>query len=64
MITLFFAVLAGICGIQWLGNNIAAGALVLYMKEKGYVPPTQEETRACIKKVVRKKFPWARKSFK
>ena len=58
MITLLFAILSGICAIQWLGNNLATGALVLYMAEKGYTPPTQKELRAYIKKAIQQKFPW------
>lgn len=59
MLTVILLVAIIVCAIQWLGNNLAVGGLVLYMAEKGYTPPTKRELRACIKKVARQKFPWA-----
>lgn len=45
-----------VCAIGWISSNIAVGALVQYIAEKGYTPPTPEELRACIWKVIREKF--------
>lgn len=42
--------------VRAVGNKIAAEALVLYIKEKEYTPPSEDETRECVKKVVKRKF--------
>lgn len=54
--TAILGITTAICGIGWLSNNIASKALVLYIAEKGYIPPTKEETEAYTRKVASKIF--------
>lgn len=56
MLTAFFVVTTAVCAIGWLVTRIAANALVLYIKEKGYMPPSEDETKACVKRVVTEMF--------
>lgn len=43
-----------ICAAGWAVNRIAAMALIRYMKEKKYTPPSTEETKACTRWAVKK----------
>ena len=42
--------------VRAVGNKIAAEALVIYIKEKEYTPPSEDETRECVKKAIKSKF--------
>ena len=46
-ITLFFAMLAGICAAGWLTYWVGVAALAKYMSDKGYKPPSDDEIKAC-----------------
>lgn len=50
--SVFFMLTTCICGFGWLVTQIGAAALVKYMYEKNYTPPTNEELKACCKDVV------------
>lgn len=56
MLTVIFCITTVVCAGGWFITRIAANALVLYIKEKGYMPPSKDETKACVKKVVTKMF--------
>ncbi len=47
--TVFFAV-------KWLTCWAAAAGLVKYMAKKGYTPPSEQETKACIKEAMMERF--------
>ena len=53
---LILLVITIVCAVKWCANNIAADALVYYMKKRGYEPPTKEEIDACIRAVVARRF--------
>lgn len=45
--------------VMWQCTKLAfLGLLEFFVNEKGYTPPTDEQTRTCIKTVLQKKFPW------
>ena len=56
MIAVVFAIIAVMCGIGWLKNAVGIRALLLYMLEKKYTPPTEEELKACCNVAVRRMF--------
>lgn len=45
--TVVFAITTGIFALGWLNSWVARAALVKYMLDKNYTPPTDEETKAC-----------------
>ncbi len=51
-------ILATVFAVKWFSSDLAAGAMVQYMADRGYTLPTTQEVRACIHKVLKKKFPW------
>ncbi len=54
--TIVFAVAALICAAGWLVTRISLLSVITWLIKKGYTPPSQEETLACSKEVVRKMF--------
>lgn len=40
------------CAIGWAAYYISTLSLLLYMQKKGYMLPTNEEQKACIREVV------------
>lgn len=40
-----------VCGFGWLINWVALASMVLFMHGKGYMLPTEEESKACLKEV-------------
>lgn len=52
MLTIIFAVLATVLGIRYLATWLGCKAIVKYMKDKGYAPPTKVEVDACCAAVV------------
>lgn len=51
-----FAVAAAICGIGWLSYWLCTASLVMYMIGKEYTLPTDEEWRACMIEVIKRKI--------
>lgn len=43
-----------VCAIGYLKYSVATRALVKYMQDKNYTPPSDAETAACAKWVVKK----------
>lgn len=56
MITVFFILTTIISSIGWLCYWVGSAALVKYMMDKGYTPPSDEEMRACSTYVWKKIF--------
>lgn len=42
-----------VCAIGWYVYFLSTEALVYYMKKKGYTPPTEAETKECIRQVIK-----------
>ena len=42
--TIIFAITTGICAIGWVTRWVACASLVKFMFDKGYTPPTMEES--------------------
>jgi hypothetical protein len=40
-----------ICAVGWLNRWVSCAALVKYILDKGYTPPSDEETKACAEYV-------------
>jgi hypothetical protein len=47
MLTVVFAVAAVICAIGWFLHVLCVRTLLLYMRRKGYDPPSDRETNEC-----------------
>lgn len=45
-----------VCAVGWISNNIAARALLCYIRKKGCTLPTKAELRACIHEAAEQKF--------
>ena len=54
--TILFAGTTIICGIGWLVYWAGTNAIVKYMLDKGYKPPSDEEMKECSLYVWRKLF--------
>lgn len=54
MLVLILSTATAICAAGWLLYWVGAAALVKYMAEKGYKPPSDEEMRACTMYVWKK----------
>lgn len=48
------AALAAVCALQWLICRVGAMALVKYLMDKGYDPPSNEELHSCTMYVWKK----------
>lgn len=46
--TIFLVVTTAICAFGWATNHAAAIALVKYMHDKKYTPPTEKETKTYV----------------
>lgn len=55
MLSAVLAVICVVCAIGWASTKIALMATIKYVIEKEYTPPTPEELRACIWKVLQGK---------
>lgn len=55
---IIFGIATVICAVMWFCTLLALEAVIYYLADHGYAAPTQEEIRACIKKVSKRKFPW------
>lgn len=42
--------------VKSIGYKLAGEALVIYIKDKGYTPPSTDETRECVKKAIKSMF--------
>lgn len=42
-----------ISAIGWAANKLAFMTVIAFMIQKGYTPPSDEETRACTRIVIR-----------
>lgn len=51
--TIFFTITTIISIIGWVTSYIAAKALMYYIKESGYRPPTKEEIKDCTRYAAR-----------
>ena len=47
MLTIVLGATTVICAVGWLVRWVACAALAKYMIDKGYTPPTDEESKAC-----------------
>ena len=47
MLAIVFGATTVICAVGWLVRWVACAALAKYMIDKGYTPPTDEESKAC-----------------
>lgn len=56
MWTIVFAVVAMVCGVGWLCYWLSTASLIMYIIGKEYTLPTDEEWKACMDEVVRRKF--------
>lgn len=56
MLTTILAITTGICAIGWLTRWVACASLVKFMFDKGYTPPTPEESKACCRYVLENLF--------
>lgn len=54
LIVMILLIPLAVCVAEWIGNYIAAKALVIYMMEKGYAPPDEEETAVYTRRAIRK----------
>lgn len=54
MISIALLVSTVVSSIGWLSNQVASMALVKYMKDKGYTPPSDEEVKAYASYSVKK----------
>lgn len=48
------AILAAVCALQWLICRVGTMALVKYLMDKGYDPPSNEELHSCTMYVWKK----------
>ena len=53
MLTVALFAASAICAIGWLNRYVCCVALVLYMKQKNYTPPSDAEMRACSEETIR-----------
>lgn len=51
--TIILAAIAAIGGVGWLVNAVSLHAIILYIIEKGYPIPSDEETKRYIKRAAR-----------
>ncbi len=50
---LIFLLTTIICGLGWYVCFLSTKALIYYMKRKGYTPPSEAETKECIRQIAR-----------
>lgn len=53
MLTVILFIACLIFAIGWLKNKIGLLTLTAYITQKGYTPPSEEETKACTDYVVK-----------
>lgn len=58
MWTAVFALTTIVCGIGWLCYWVSCAALFMYMIAKEYTLPTDEELKACMVEVIKRKVKW------
>lgn len=54
MLTILFAVTTGICAFGWLNSWVARAAIIKFLLDKKYTPPTDDEAKACAEYVWKK----------
>ena len=54
--TIIFVGLTVFCACKWFINYLAASVLVYYMKQKGYIPPNDEEVKEYTREFVKKEL--------
>ena len=54
MLTLFFVITTFICAVGWLAYWVGSAALAKYILDKGLMPPSDEEMKACCTYVWKK----------
>lgn len=54
MLTVILFITTIICAFGWLICRVTTMALIKYLSDKGYTPPSDEETKACCKYALRK----------
>lgn len=47
-----FAATTLICGIGWFTRYVSCAALIYYMNEKGYIPPTEKEIEVSVRFII------------
>ena len=52
---MIFLLSTAVCGVGWYVYFLSTKALIYYMKEKGYTPPTEAEINDCLWYVVKRK---------
>lgn len=52
---MIFLLSTAVCAVGWYVYSLSTEALVYYMKEKGYTPPTEAETKECIRRVIKRR---------
>lgn len=50
MIAILIALLS-LCAWRWLNQYVSTAALIMYILEKGYTPPSEAEMKACAAEV-------------
>lgn len=56
IVILFQLIFIAVLFVRKAAYKIGAEALVIYMKEKEYTPPSKDETKECMKKAIKSKF--------
>lgn len=56
VIILLELILVAVFFVRAVVNKLAVEAMVIYMKEKEYTPPSEDETKECVKKALKSKF--------
>lgn len=49
VLAMIFAVSTVVCAMGWLIQKASCIALVKYLHDKNYTPPTDEETATCLR---------------
>lgn len=56
ILLIFDAILIVVLLIKLIIARIAGEALIVYIEEKEYTPPSENETRECVKKAAKRMF--------
>jgi len=56
MAVLMLSITSAFFAVKWLSCWAAVAGLVKYMVKKGYTPPSEQETKACIEEALIERF--------